>query len=169
MSVLFVLYGLLMVLSLGCNPPDCDREDCGSCGNACCNMLYYFDISVDKLLSEMQSLFDRGENGPDGRYFEQPMAEGGKGFADLTPYNLSVSYIGQVFHETASGKYNDTVDMTFATDSDTNGSWLKIFSISQIGGAWCDDGQNYKNVVTLVKALKATYTETNILGCSPGQ
>ena len=32
-------------------------------------------------------------------------------------------------------------------------SKLTAFSISQIDGAFCDDGQNYKNVVTLVKGL----------------
>lgn len=169
MRALLILYALFIVLNIGCQPPDCNRPDCGSCGNACCNMLYYFDVSVDKLLSEMEAQFAHGKNGPDGRYSLQPMAEGGEGFADLTQYNLTVSYIGQVYHTTASGTYNDTVDFTMAPDPATGGSFLKIFSISQIGGAWCDSGQNYKNVVTLVKGLGTTYTETNILGCSPGQ
>lgn len=32
-------------------------------------------------------------------------------------------------------------------------SKLSAFSISQIHGAYCDDGQNYKNLILLVKGL----------------
>lgn len=164
-----ILVTLCFVVSVlvACQPPDCDRLDCGSCGNACCNMQYGFGINADDLMMSMQKLFAENSGGPDGLYTLQPMAEGSTGFADLRPYNKSVSYIGQVWHMTQKQHFNDTIDMTLAPDAATGGSFLKIFSISQIGGAYCDDGQNYKNIIQLVKALNLKYDETNILGCAP--
>ena len=42
-----------------------------------------------------------------------------------------------------------------------------MHSISQIGGAWCDEGQNYKNIIQIIKAVNWMYEETNIIGCKP--
>jgi len=44
-------------------------------------------------------------------------------------------------------------------------SLLTAFSISQIDGAYCDAGQNYKNIVTVVKNLGANYIERHVSGC----
>lgn len=168
-TFLVLLIAILSAVANGCEPPDCDRPDYGTCGNACCRMTYHFaTVPVDKLFADMQGLFD-GKNGPDGRYTPQPMAHGGLGWADLTPYNLSVSYIGQVWHTTKTEHYNDTVDMTIAENEKGKGSTLNIFSISQIGGAYGDAGQNYKNIVQLVKALDHHYTEVNVAGCPKDQ
>lgn len=160
-----LVVAICAIIAGGCQPPDCDRVDFGSCGNACCRMEYHFAIPVDELLIDVQSVFD-SQNGPDGRYVPQPMADGSLGFSDLTPYNLSVQYMGQVGHYTETKHYNDTVNMNFAKNK-KGGSTLNIFSISQIGGAYSDSGQNYKNIIQIVKALGNPYTEeVSIMGCS---
>merc|ERR1719273_584118 len=164
-AFLVLLLTCCVAIVSGCQPPDCDRTDYGSCGNACCNMMYHFeDVTVEKLQADMQKIFDN--NGPDGRYTLQPTADGKNGWDDLTPYNLSVSYIGQVWHTTKVKHYNDTIDMTIGpNEKHPTGSTLKIFSISQIGGAYGDAGQNYKNIAQVVKALGHPYTEVNVMGC----
>ena len=44
---------------------------------------------------------------------------------------------------------------------------LKAFSTSQIGGAYGDAGQNYKNIAVLLKALpNMPFTELQAEGCS---
>ena len=158
-SALLVLLG---IVCKGCEPPDCNRQDCGSCGNACCNMVYFINDTTANVEKSLEKVFKNG--GPDGRYTLQPMYEGGTGFADLRPYNASVDFIGQAWHTTATAHFNDTMDMTIAPTTE-GGSWVKIFSISQIGGAYCDSGQGYKNIIQLVKALNVEYTETNVMGC----
>ena len=32
----------LVGMALSCVPPDCDRPDFGTCGNACCSLLVHF-------------------------------------------------------------------------------------------------------------------------------
>ena len=66
-------------------------------------------------------------------------------FDDLRPYGLDADFIGQTIHTTNKKKYNDTVNISIFPDK------VEIFSISQIGGAYCDDGQNYKNIVKISK------------------
>lgn len=39
------------------------------------------------------------------------------------------------------------------------------FSTSQIAGAYCDAGQNYKNIIQVVKALGVAFKETTVRGC----
>lgn len=37
----FFIYLVVLIslkLSNSCEPPDCDRLDCGTCGNACCTL-----------------------------------------------------------------------------------------------------------------------------------
>jgi hypothetical protein len=66
LSVLFFV-ATLMQLSRACEPPDCDRPDCGTCGkpiwissrnnklqvlnliilaNACCNLLFFLSKTI---------------------------------------------------------------------------------------------------------------------------
>merc|ERR1719410_978675 len=167
--MLATLLTFCLSVAIGCQPPDCDRPDFGSCGNACCNMEYHFhEMTPRDLYESMQKVFEDG--GPDGRYSLQTMADGTTGWTDLSKYNLNVTYIGQVWHTTKVKGYNDTIDMTIGgRQMPGGGSTLKIFSISQIGGAYGDAGQNYKNVVQVVKALDLgrdkRYEEVNVMGC----
>ena len=43
---------------------------------------------------------------------------------------------------------------------------MQVHSISQIGGAYCDDGQNYKNIAVLLKSLGFLYRELGSTGCA---
>jgi hypothetical protein len=45
------------------------------------------------------------------------------------------------------------------------GASVTAFSISDIGGALGDDGQNYSNLAELVSALGFTFTERTHMGC----
>jgi hypothetical protein len=102
--------------------------------------------------------------GPDGYFTLQPMAEGVTGFADLRPYKKDVDFIGQVHHMTTGpARYNDTIDITIAprqceaeTDApcSASGSIIHAFSLSLIGGAYGDNGQNYKNIAMVIKSAK---------------
>jgi hypothetical protein len=40
-------------------------------------------------------------------------------------------------------------------------SKLSAFSISQIAGAYCDDGQNYKNLKQLIRGLSKNFITLN--------
>ena len=90
--------------------------------------------------------------GPDKLYTPQMTAEGTVGFGDLTPYKLDVDYIGQAWHATPNGLYNDTINFTIGK-SGKKAVALTAFSISQIGGAYGDDGQNYYNIINLLSSI----------------
>lgn len=96
------------------------------------------------------------------------------GSSDLRPYNLTsgAKYMIQAIHTTLVMRYNDTLDFVVASTSSSPPlftvlrvratsnrtvyyglkTW-QMFSVSQIQGALCDEGQNYKNIVGLIKGL----------------
>mmetsp|Transcript_19173 Transcript_19173/g.38774 ORF Transcript_19173/g.38774 Transcript_19173/m.38774 type:complete len:164 (-) Transcript_19173:225-716(-) len=140
------------MIAQACVAPDCDNQDCGSCANACCKLSFSFPPSMasSDIASVLNDTIKGG--GPDGRYFETTLAEGVQNVADLHPLGVPL-YIAKTIHTTSKRIYNDSIDMTI-TDSD-KGAVLRAFSISQIGGAYCDAGQNFKNIVTLMKPVYA--------------
>ena len=48
--------------------------------------------------------------------------------------------------------YNDTINMNVRATADGGGAHVTFFSLSLIGGALGDAGQNYKNIVQLFDA-----------------
>ena len=73
------------------------------------------------------------------------------GFTDLRQYKVGVDFIGQSTHVTDNGVYTDTQNwLIYPTEG---GSKLVGFSISQIGGAYGDDGQNYYNIQQIMSTL----------------
>merc|ERR1712066_330931 len=95
------------------------------------------------------------QGGPDGAFTLQMTAEGTLGFGDLRQFKIpsGEQFIGQVHHMTSGPKhYNDTIDFTISK-TDT-GSVIKAFSLSLIGGALGDNGQNYKNIVMALKSVQ---------------
>jgi len=92
------------------------------------------------------------------------------GFGDLRPFHpKDVSFIGQAFHATKKQIYNDTMNFliyapTPQLPANTTSTML-VHSISQIGGAYCDDGQNYKNIAVLLNSLGFRYDELSSTGC----
>ena len=125
---------LLSVL-LTCVPPDCDRPDFGTCGNACCSLLVHFpNTSSVALMQALNSSLAKG--GPDGRFHLRPTAETAPypGFADLRPYHPEqVSFLGQAWHATQKLTFNDTLNLLILKESPR--ATLRAFSTSEIGGA----------------------------------
>ena len=88
------------------------------------------------------------KSGPDGLYTCQPTAGGNLGFDDLSSIDaVDADYIGQAWHQTINGMYNDTIN--FAIEPSGDGTVITAFSISQIAGALGDAGQNYLNLIQL--------------------
>ena len=155
----------LLIASAACPPPDCDRPDYGSCGVACCKLLVHFpNLSSVALMQKLNTSLAMG--GPDAHFTLMPTAESPYGFGDLRPYHPdAASFIGQAWHLTEKATYNDTLNFLILKDSPN--ATMRTFSISQIGGAYGDDGQNYKNIAVLLKSLNESYTELEHQGCDP--
>eukprot|EP00455_Lapot_gusevi_P008141 TRINITY_DN13511_c0_g1_i2.p1 TRINITY_DN13511_c0_g1~~TRINITY_DN13511_c0_g1_i2.p1 ORF type:complete len:191 (+),score=55.23 TRINITY_DN13511_c0_g1_i2:76-573(+) len=154
---------LIVAVVFACDPPDCKREDCGSCGNACCMVNYEIDLPAKSLKMKLEDLLRSG--GPDHLYSLQvPAGSSVPEFCDIKQYNKGGDYMGQAIHTTRVYRFNDTVNFFLTAKSETQ-TVLKVFSLSQIAGALCDEGQNYKNIIGVVKALGNPYKETTLLGC----
>lgn len=97
--------------------------------------------------------------GADGRYRFT-------GEQDLRPYNLSdhSQFIMQGIHSTLVNHYNDTLNFLLISH-DSKNTMVHAFSISQIATAYCDEGQNYKNLVGYVKGLNVPHTMKVDFGC----
>lgn len=154
----------------GCR--ECKKQDCGSCGGACCTLYFHFvgrDLTTTKVAESITKVVAAG--GADGRYEPGLTAEGTMGFADLIPYNKSVDYIGRFKHTTV-GNYTDTINIIVAprttVDSAATSVQVRAFSISDIGGAYCDSGQNYKNLVALFRCLDFEWTMEHADGSCAG-
>jgi len=130
---------------------DCQNVDLGSCGNACCKLLVH--VKEDPMTAAKLLNSSLANGGPDGYYTRQLLDEGVTGFFDLSALKPGLPVIGQVHHVTSGPKhYTDTIDFTItATDS---GSVIKAFSLSLVGGALGDNGQNYKNIVMALKNVQ---------------
>mmetsp|Transcript_1126 Transcript_1126/g.3368 ORF Transcript_1126/g.3368 Transcript_1126/m.3368 type:complete len:184 (-) Transcript_1126:43-594(-) len=129
---------------------DCDHVDFAGCGNACCRLSYASSLSSAAAAAALNDTILAG--GPDGAYTAQPLYEGVTGFADLRPFNVSRDFIGQAYHMTSGdAHFNDTINMN--TVASGSGSVVEFTSISLIGGALGDAGQNYKNIANLAKAV----------------
>lgn len=142
----------------------CERVDEGTCANACCRLtLEFTQVSTQLLATALNTTLAAG--GPDGRYTLRPTAGDPNGFFDARNQGLPFDFLGQAHHLTASRVYTDSVDILI-TESDTEGSaTLKAFSISLVGGAFTDLGQNYYNIVTLLDSLGLEYAEVANEGC----
>ncbi|XP_077992359.1 uncharacterized protein LOC144446466 [Glandiceps talaboti] len=156
--LLLVVQLSIVILTLSCQPPDCDRPDCGTCGNACCTLDFYFEKQPEDMYTSIVTNLQEG--GPDGRY---SFVAG----SDLRKYNVSAQFLLQGQHMTLVHQYIDTMNMAFyyGDDGKRMGTLLHAFSISNIAGALCDAGQNYKNLVGFVKALGVSFSEKLVSGC----
>lgn len=97
------------------------------------------------------------KGGLDGAFAPSLLAEGVAGFADLRSANKPVDFIGQFIHTTSGeAHYNDSISLTIAPTADTQGSLVRLFSYSLIGGAYGDAGQNFKNL-KMVTEMYATH------------
>eukprot|EP00640_Fibrocapsa_japonica_P006597 CAMPEP_0113935866 /NCGR_PEP_ID=MMETSP1339-20121228/2913_1 /TAXON_ID=94617 /ORGANISM="Fibrocapsa japonica" /LENGTH=184 /DNA_ID=CAMNT_0000938153 /DNA_START=48 /DNA_END=602 /DNA_ORIENTATION=+ /assembly_acc=CAM_ASM_000762 len=157
--VFVIITAFLLYAVKGCDPPYCDNVDCGSCGNACCNLMFMIPDSTSHDVAEALNNTLK-DGGPGGLYEARPLQQGATGVVSIKNHAGPVDYIGQAFHTSRIEQYVDTIDFTIESDPGNYvaGEWeydtvLKASSISQVGGAYCDEGQNYNNIMTLVTAL----------------
>jgi hypothetical protein len=162
MSMLSVsVFACLLLGAASCVPPDCDRPDPGTCVNACCKLQFKFkqNDTPEVLVNKIAAIIKTG--GPDSRYMAVENNT-------VQPWNSATSFVVQAEHATAKKLYTDS--MHFAATTDKAGDTILLaFSHSQdfIDGnfAYGDHGQNYKNIVTLVKALGMKFEESTLMGC----
>ena len=151
MQLLSFLCAVLLVAIDGCTYKDCDHPDFGSCGNACCKLVYNIEgLTTEATMNALSKTLLSG--GPDGQYTPQMTAEGTLLFGDLRPYDKPVDFIGQVWHVTTNKAYNDTINLTIGPGKGKS-TQVTAFSVSQIAGAYGDDGQNYYNIVQIFEAV----------------
>merc|ERR1719253_1312167 len=102
-------------------------------------------------------------------------AEKTLGFGDLRPFKApgGFQFLGQVHHKTIKD-YIDEINFNIRPQQCENinmlkgalcngeGSIIKAFSTSLIGGALGDNGQNYKNIVMAMKrvAWKSPFSQS---------
>lgn len=145
-------------VALACQPPDCDTPDCGSCSNACCLIEFKFAKGPTDTYQTIVGSLKAG--GADGRYrFINGSDYRKAGRASGVQYQL------QGVHSTLVHHYNDTLNMIVLSNS-SDSSVVRAFSISQIEGALCDAGQNYKNLVGFIKGLSQSYAKRIVFGCT---
>ena len=142
--VVFVLLTLTLT-ARACKENGCSSHlDWGSCGNACCKLAVITSDSPEAAISLLNATMASG--GPDNQYTPQVTAGGNLFYDDLTNYNVpnDAKFIAQSFHVTDNGQYTDTQQWVVYPHG--TGSKIVGFSISQIGGAYGDDGQNWFNL-----------------------
>eukprot|EP01063_Lacrimia_lanifica_P024118 TRINITY_DN32081_c0_g1_i1.p2 TRINITY_DN32081_c0_g1~~TRINITY_DN32081_c0_g1_i1.p2 ORF type:complete len:188 (+),score=69.80 TRINITY_DN32081_c0_g1_i1:60-623(+) len=156
----------LVAATTACNgeshdDPDCHHMDLGSCGTACCKLLFKFKATPLAVKDSVQSVLSNG--GPDGRYALTTTADGTFGFEGFGGAIPNWQYIGQATHTTPmpgtapgvkTGPYRDTVNFVIYTDDkEPNVTTLRAFSISEINGALGDGSINYKNIIQVMRAV----------------
>eukprot|EP00600_Ochromonadales_sp_CCMP1393_P009826 CAMPEP_0174972644 /NCGR_PEP_ID=MMETSP0004_2-20121128/10752_2 /TAXON_ID=420556 /ORGANISM="Ochromonas sp., Strain CCMP1393" /LENGTH=154 /DNA_ID=CAMNT_0016222907 /DNA_START=29 /DNA_END=490 /DNA_ORIENTATION=- len=152
--ILFIVTLLLSLLAVqACDYPDCNHPDEGSCGDACCRLgLFISGETTTEVMTKLNETLVKG--GPDQRYIPQMTAEGTLTFGDLRPYDKPVDYIGQTWHTTTNLMYNDTINILLKPTELGKSTFVYAVSISQIAGAYGDDGQNYFNIKQLFDSVK---------------
>jgi hypothetical protein len=150
-TLVLVIVICICAAALGCTDVLCNHPDTGSCGNACCKLMFAIQAPTETVMQKLNQSIVAG--GPDGLYIPQMTAEGTLTFGDLRQYPDHPDFIGQAWHTTKNGLYNDTINFTLFPTDDGSSTALHAFSISQIGGAYGDDGQNYFNIVQLLTSI----------------
>jgi len=143
-----------------CDGPWCDSPDFGSCGNACCRLEWKFKLTPEQVMVLLNESIASG--GPDSQYSPNMLHQGSKGFAEVPPFQ-NLAYVGQATHRTTIKKYEDTLN--FAILKGKTSTAVSAFSISNIGGAFGDEGQNYANLEDLVQSLDTPFSEAILHGC----
>eukprot|EP01084_Bolivina_argentea_P174044 301475_1 len=158
---LLLLITFLLELSIACQPPDCQNVDCGTCVEACCKLQFNITgANAASLAKQIEESLKSG--GPDSSY----------SYWGTVPNQGPLTYVVQGLHSTATMKYNDTLNFG-VMQGGANSCAVQAFSHSQdfiVGDfAYCDEGQNYKNLVQLIKSLGSNvkYEQQILLGCPP--
>jgi len=155
---------------------DCQNVDFGSCGNACCNLIFRVDQSSPAEVAKAVEAYVRGAKAVGLGYTLEMLAEGTSGFANLSanaqhippPFTGSTSvWIGQVHHTTSGAKHFVDV-INFNMRNAPNGrAIVHAFSLSLVGGALGDNGQNYKNIMMLMQGVKNAEVQEHLSNSCP--
>lgn len=138
--------------------PDCSRKDLGSCGNACCAMRITFATDADMVGQKITAELAKG--GPDSGY--EPATTWGDffqlnkgGCRDLRQATETTDqFLCQAIHKTVGAyHFKDTVNVKVGATK-SGRTPVDFFSISNIAGALGDAGQNAKNILMLLNALR---------------
>ena len=161
---IFLLVAVVFISAVyTCEAPDCDNVDLGSCGNACCLMEYYLEESPEVVADLLRQKLDQG--GLDGRFDLERMNDGSRGIIDYSRADAPF-FMGKFKHHTASFKYVDDISLQWEPSTAEGLTKLRAFSISLIGGAYGDAGQNFKNIHLFMKTFfEDMYEPTILLGC----
>eukprot|EP00003_Mantamonas_plastica_P000230 TRINITY_DN1021_c0_g1_i1.p2 TRINITY_DN1021_c0_g1~~TRINITY_DN1021_c0_g1_i1.p2 ORF type:complete len:102 (+),score=22.47 TRINITY_DN1021_c0_g1_i1:106-411(+) len=68
LKVILVLVAMSVMIVSACVPPDCDNNDCGSCGNGCCKLLWSVESGMDFKDVANAIVNATHAGGPDERY-----------------------------------------------------------------------------------------------------
>lgn len=154
--------------------PDCARHDFGSCGNACCGVNVAF--SAESLAVGHAISHELARRGADlgftpaktwGPWFSLDAG----GCRDMrSASETRDQFLCQASHQTSgSFHFRDTINVKVGPTTPKGLTVVQFFSISNIPGALGDAGQNYKNIMLLVRALEATGIGVNaidaFIGC----
>ena len=182
-SVLILLLGPYLTRS--CEHPDCSYWDCGTCAVPCCTIDFIFPgTSTAQLSNLLVAVLKNG--GPDGRYaYVPPLHQQGwdgealpnnrleptMAFTAKATKTTSGRHFNFDFHVGApAGAFLFTDRIYFAAPGvlALTPANLRVSSISGQASPnhHCDQGQNYKNIVFLLKALCVEFTEVERHGCS---
>merc|ERR1711865_705093 len=146
-------------------PANCSQINFGTCGNACCKMQFTTTLNSDQLATFITKKLSAG--GSDGGFALQPNAEGSVGLVHFPSIN-NIQYLGTAYHTTfGPAHYNDTINIGIFHASEVTphtNSMIEVFSSSQIGGAYGDAGQNYKNIAMVVDELVLLNSKV-LFGC----
>lgn len=140
--------------------PDCERVDYGSCGNACCKLDFTSPAGFDATSIKDRMVEQCTNRGPDNGYScgkcAGPLDKCSNGFESLKDNGAGDNdWIGQVLH-TTKGNYTDAIQMFIGETGDKDHPvHIRIFSNARIvgGSTGGDHGQNYKNIINLLKAV----------------
>ena len=147
--------------------PDCGSVDLGSCGNACCIADFKGSFNIKEFYSQITDFLKKGGDDGSFAYITGPDAAGHNPGDDLTPYGIAWQYVWQGTHTTTGG-YVDTIDFNIkkASDDATEEAVVRVSSRSNIHGALGDNGQNHKNVMSVMNTLRyRSPTPTIVHGC----
>eukprot|EP01060_Flectonema_neradi_P041030 TRINITY_DN956_c7_g1_i2.p1 TRINITY_DN956_c7_g1~~TRINITY_DN956_c7_g1_i2.p1 ORF type:complete len:169 (+),score=29.41 TRINITY_DN956_c7_g1_i2:152-658(+) len=163
MKTVFAILAGLYVAN-GCQPPNCDNVDLGTCVEACCRLNWDIEgISAKAMSSMLEETLKKG--GPDGGYK----------FWGTLPDQGPLTYVVQGLHVTNAREptkmhYNDTLNFGVIQKEKADQIQIQAFSHSQdfitANFAYGDHGQNYKNLISiLLEFPKLRYNQTHVFGC----
>jgi len=148
--------------------PNCDKEDMGSCGNACCALEVPLKVLPTVAYENLKSFLQSGGDSDAFAYVPGAMPHNEHPADDIRQADIPYKFIVQGTHNSSGRHYIDTLDFTISNSSDSKlPSVLRAFSISDLHGALGDAGQNYKTISYVLSALGADVSSGQVIyGCS---